>query len=255
MTQKSIKFFINEYSSKPPKKNYSTKKTKVYHNEDIWSINKLDLRDYGPENNGSYSYVLVIIDNFSKFGGRVSLKNKKAQTMKETFEKIITNSKPSLNETDRGKEFYNKIFQSFLDNNNIKIYSRNPFLGAVFAERFNRTIRDLLKRPVFERRDGNWVDVLLTKTKQCNKRTHSSTKLTPKQACLKKNERYVYKKLLDKKIIQPKFQIDDLVRTADFKKKTFSKGDTTSWPYQLYKISEINNDTKRVIDLIIFKKR
>ena len=41
---------------------------------------------------------------------------------------------------------------------------------------------------------------------------------------------------------KPKFQINDLVRTADLK-KTFSKGDATNWSYKLYKITEIINDT------------
>ena len=60
---------------------------------------------------------------------------------------------------------------------------------------------------------------------------------------MKKNEGYVYKNLLDKRNkIKPKFQINDLVRTADLK-KTFSKGDTTSWSHKLYKIPEIINDT------------
>ena len=157
----------------------------------------------------------------------------------------MTNSKrkPNLIETDRGKEFYNNIFQDFLNKNNIKLYSRNSSYGAVFAERFNRTIRDLLKKIVFEQGDAKWIDVLPTITKQYNNRIHSSTKLTPIQASLKKNEGYVYKNLLDKrKKVKPKFQINDLVRTADLK-KTFSKGDTTSWSYKLYKITEIINDT------------
>ena len=60
---------------------------------------------------------------------------------------------------------------------------------------------------------------------------------------MKKNEGYVFKNLLDKRNkIKPKFQINDLVRTADLK-KTFSKGDTTNWSYKLYKITEIINDT------------
>ena len=60
---------------------------------------------------------------------------------------------------------------------------------------------------------------------------------------MKKNEGFVYKNLLDKrKKITPKFQINDLVRTADLK-KTFSKSDTTNWSYNLYKITEIVNDT------------
>ena len=245
MTQKNIKIFINEIYSKPPKKNYITNKTDVYHIDDIWSLDILDLKDYGQENNRGYRYVLVVIDNFSKFGWTIPLKNKNAQTIKDSFENILINSKrkPNLIEADRGKEFYNNIFQDFLNKNDIKLYSRNTSLGAVFAERFNRTIRDLLKKIVFENGDAKWIDILPKITKQYNNKVHSSTKLTPIQASLKKNEGCVYKNLLDKrKKVKPKFQINNLVRTADLK-KTFSKGDTTNWSYKLYKITEIINDT------------
>ena len=176
------------------------------------------MKDYGTENNRGYRYVLVTIDNFSKYGWTIPLKNKNAQTIKDSFENILISSrrKPNLIESDRGKEFYNNIFQDFLNKNNIKLYSRNSSYGAVIAERFNRTIRDLLKRPVFEKGDGNWIDVLPTITKQYNTRIHSLTKLTPIQASLKKNEGFVYKNLLDKrKTVTPKFQLNDLVRTAD----------------------------------------
>ena len=201
MSQKNIKIFINEIYSKPPKRNYITNKTNVYHIDEIWSFDILDFKDYGPENNRGYRYVLVIIDNFSKYGWTIPLKNENAQTIKDSFENILINSKrkPNLIETDRGKEFYNSIFQGFLNKNNIKLYSRNSSYGAVFAERFNRTIRDLLKKIVFEQGDANWIDVLSKITKQYNNRVHSSTKLTPIQASLKKNEGYVYKNLLDKR--------------------------------------------------------
>ena len=168
-----------------------------------------------------------------------------AKTIKDSFKNKIINSKrkPNLLEGDRDRGIYNSIFQDFLYKNNIKIYSRSTSLGAVFAERFNRTIRELLKRPVFEKGDGNWIDISQTITKQYNNRIHSSTKLTPIQASLKKNEGFVYNNLLDKrKKIKPKFQINDHVRVADLK-KTFSNGDTTNWSYKLYKITEIVNDT------------
>ena len=245
MTRINIKIFINEIYSKPPKKYFLTNKTDVYHIDDIWSLDILDLKDYGPKNNRGYRYILVIIDNFSKFGWITPLKNKNAQTIKDSFENILINSKrkPNLIESDRGKKFYSNIFQDFLNENNIKLYSRNSSYGTVFAERFNRTIRDLLKKIVFEQGDAKWVDILPTITKQYNKKVHSSTKLTPIQASLKKNEGYVYKNLLDKrKKIKPKFQLNDLVRTADLR-KTFSNGDTTNWSYTLYKVTEIINDT------------
>ena len=245
MSQKNIKIFINEIYSKPPKKNYDTNKTDVYYIDDIWSLDILDLKEYGPENNRGYRYVLVIIDNFSKYGWTIPLKNKNAQTVKGSFENILISSKrkPNLIETDRGKEFYNNIFQDFLNKNDIKLYSGNSSYGAVFAERFNRTIRDLLKKIVFEQGDAKWIDILQSITKQYNDRVHSSTKLTPKDASLKKNEGFVYKNLLDKrKKVKPKYEINNLVRTADLK-RTFSKGDTTNWSYKLYKITEIITDT------------
>ena len=117
MTQKTIKIVINEIYSKPPKKNYSTNKTDVHHIDDIWSLDILDLKDYGPEKNRNYRFVLVNIDNFSKFGWTVPLKNKNAQTIKDSFENFIISSKrkPNFLEGDRDRGIYNNIFKDFLN--------------------------------------------------------------------------------------------------------------------------------------------
>ena len=47
MTQISIKIFVIEIYSKPSKKNYMKNKTDVYHIYDLWSLDILDLKDYG----------------------------------------------------------------------------------------------------------------------------------------------------------------------------------------------------------------
>ena len=183
----------------------------------------------------------------SKFGWTILLKNKNAQSIKDSFENILISSKrkPNLIETDRSREFQISITQNFSNDNNIKHYSRKTSLGADFAERFNRTFRHLLKRPVFKRGDANWIYVLPTTGKQYNVWVHTSTKLTPIQSSLRKNEGLVYSNLLDKrKTPNLKFQVDDLIRTADLK-KTFSKRDTTNWSYKLFKTTEILNDAIR----------
>ena len=85
--------------------------------------------------------------------------------------------------------------------------------------------------------------MLPTVTKQYNNRIHSSTKLTPIQASLIKNEGYVYINLLDnRKKNKSKVSTNNLVGRADLK-KTFSKGDTTNWSYKQYKITELINGT------------
>ena len=66
------------------------------------------------------------------------------------------------------------------------MYSKNSSYGAVFAERFNRTVRDLLKRPVFEKGESNWIDVTPTITKQFNNRVHTSTKVFLQKMLLSK---------------------------------------------------------------------
>ena len=257
MTQKSKKTFINEIYSKPPKRNYATNKTDVFHIDNTWSLDILDLKDYGPGNNRGYRYVLVIKNSFSKIGFTIPLRNKNAQTIKDSFKKIviISKRKPNLFESDRGKEFYNDNFQGFLYNNNIKLCSWNSSYGAFFVVRCNRTIRNLLKRPDFEENDGIRSDLLPVVTKQYNNRIHTSTKLTPIQACLKRDEIYVYKSLLDKRNkVKPKFQANDLVRTTELK-KTCSKGFTTKWSFKLYKITETINDTIPSYKIDNLKKR
>ena len=151
--------------------------------------------------------------------------------------------KPNVIEIDRGKEFYNSIFQNFLNKNSIKHHTGISSLGAVFAERFNRTYRYILKRQISENGESNCIDVLSVITKQYNNRLHSSTKLPPIQASLKKNEGYVYQRLLDKrKKIKPKHKIGDLVRRTNLK-RIYSQGDMTNWSYNLYEITENIDDT------------
>ena len=219
--RKQLKLLQTKFIENHLKEFYAAKKRDVYHSDDISSLGILELKDYGPENNTGYEHVLVVINNFSVFGWTVFLKNKSAQRIKDSLENILmsSKSKPSLIESDRGKDFYNNFFQNFLNNNNIKHFFEKYIHRSCFAENFKRTIRNLLKKLVFERGDGNWIKFLSTVTKHYNNRIHLSTKLTPIQASFKKNEGFVYQNLLDQRNkTKPKFQVNDSVRVADLKK-------------------------------------
>ena len=186
-----------------------------------------------------------MIDNYSKFLLAIPLKSKKSQTITNEFMNILSTSKRRLLklESDCGAEWYNSIFQNFLKAKNLHHYSRFTDKGPSIAERVIRTIRNVLKKPVFLAGNVDWLSELPAVTKQYNNTIHSSTKMTPNQPSKKAKERKVYSNLQDRRVRQnPKFNLGQLVRNADIK-RVFSKGDSTNYSYKLYTITEIIHDT------------
>ena len=134
-------------------------------------------------------------------------------------------------------------FNEFLKLNIIKKYSRNKSLGAVFAERFTRTIRNLSKKPVFLKGNAKWLSELPSVFEQYNITIHHSLKITPIDASIKSIEKEVYSNLQDKREKQkPSYNLGHFVRTAD-NKRVFSKSDSTNWSYKLYTITELIHNT------------
>ena len=245
MKKDLTKIFIDEIYSTTARKNFPTNKIVYNHTDEIWSIDLADMIDYKISNNKNYRYIFIIIDNFSKFLWTIPLKNKYSQTFTNEFSSILTTSKrkPLKLESDRGSEFYNSIFQNFLKSKNIQHYSRYTDKGPSMAERVIRTIRNLLKKPVFEKGNADWISELPSVTKQYNNTIHRSIKMTPNQASKKSNEKLVNSNLKDRRVKQqPKFKLGQLVRTADIK-KVISKGDSTNYSYHLYPITEVIHDT------------
>ena len=159
------------------------------------------------------------------------LKIRKNQTITQELSNILTTSKRSLVkiESERGKEWYITIFQNFLKSENIHQYSRFTDKGPSKAERVIRTIRNLLKKPVFEKGKADWLSELTSVIKQYNNIIHNSTKKKPIVSSKKSNEKEVSSNLQDRRVRQqPKFKQGQLVRTADIK-RVFSKGDSKSF--------------------------
>ena len=117
-----IEIFIDEIYSKPPMRNYPTNKIIYNHIDENWSIDLADMIDYKTSNKKGFRYIFVIIDNFSKYLFAIPLKNNYSQTITNEFSKNLATSKrkPLKIESDRGKEWYNSIFQNFLKNKNIQ---------------------------------------------------------------------------------------------------------------------------------------
>ena len=75
--------------------------------------------------NKNVKYLLCVIDVFTKYAWVKPLKDKKGETVLNDFIEVIneSNRKPNKLWVNQGREFYNKLVQELLDNNNIFMYS------------------------------------------------------------------------------------------------------------------------------------
>ena len=69
-----------------------------------------------PNFNDNFRYILMVIDNLSKFGWAIPIKDKSASTVKKAFLSILRQSKrkPLILSTDAGKEFTNSSLKKYL---------------------------------------------------------------------------------------------------------------------------------------------
>ena len=99
----------------------------------------------------NYMFIFTKNDNYTKYAWAIPLKAKSGKCTTTALLSLIEKAKrkPHKIWSDRGKDFYNKTFLRYLKEQNIQIYSTNSDLQAVFVERFNRTLLDLLKEPMY----------------------------------------------------------------------------------------------------------
>ena len=86
---------------------------------------------------------------------------------------------------------------------------------------------------------GNWLNHLDAALQKYNNRVHGTTKMTPFEMSFNKlipNNNNNTAKLASHKL--PKFQVGDFVRVPD-KRSVYSKGYTTNWNRELFKIHSI----------------
>ena len=112
------------------------------------------------------------------------LKINQEKSTTTAFTKLIETSKrkPQKVWSDRGKEFYITTFLHYLKEQNIQIYSTNSDVKAVFVERFNRTLLDLIKEPMYIEGKANWLNHIKSALDKYNNRVHGTTKMTPLEA-------------------------------------------------------------------------
>ena len=94
--------------------------------------------------NKGISFLLSVTDIFGKYAWIIPLKDKKGITITNAFQKNLkeSNHKPNKIWVHKGSEFYNRSMKSWLEKNDIEMYSIHHEGKSVIAERFIRTLKN-----------------------------------------------------------------------------------------------------------------
>ena len=159
--------------------------------------------------------LLCVIDIFSKYEWVVPLKDiKKAITITKT------KRKPNKIRVDKRSEFYNKSMKSWLQDNNIEMYSTHNEGKSVVGERFIRTLKNKIYKYMTSISKNVYIDKLDEIVNKYNHTYHRTIKMKPFDV---KDNTYINfgEEVNDK---DPKFQVGDHIRISKY--KTFLLKDT-----------------------------
>ena len=111
--------------------------------DNIWGKDLADIKLISKFNKG-LRFFLFVINIYSKYTWVIPLKDKTEVTTTNTFQEILdeSNRNPKKIWVDKGSEFYNRSMKSFLQNNDIEIYSSHNERKSVIAERFTRNLKN-----------------------------------------------------------------------------------------------------------------
>jgi len=80
---------------------------------DLWQADLIDMLSHSKKNHG-FSYILIVIDTYSKYVWVEKLKNKSSEDCTKAMSNILKKANPKLLQTDNGTEFYSIQFQDLM---------------------------------------------------------------------------------------------------------------------------------------------
>lgn len=214
-----------------------------------------DMRILSRYNNG-HNYILVCIDVFSRFAKALPLKrkdgNSMAVAMKTLLEEDDVFKGVSRIFVDRGKEFYNRALQSYLETRHIKTYSvYSQETKSSIAERFIRTLKGRLYRYMTAHNTLHYVSALEAVVKSYNHTPHRQLEKTPAEVhALRKPEQIMrqFKTLHYKsnekhrRSTSRELNIGDYVRLAGAERASkFSRGFHIQNTEEIFKIAAVDH--------------
>ena len=223
---------------KPVRRKFARNRVLVGGIDEQWQADLVDLASLKKENDG-ITFLLTCIDILSKKAWVRPLKDKRGSNVTREFGKILAEGRvPWKLQTDAGKEFLNREFQSLLEKHDIHFFTTNNETKASVVERFNRTLKTKMYRYFTRRQMRRYMDVLEDLVSGYNHTVHGSTGMRPVDVN-KKNQAKVWRTLYGRP--RPpvgisrryKYRVGQRVRLSKVKKK-FEKGYLPNWTEEIF---------------------
>ena len=145
------------------------------------NISGVDLADMKLLNkfNERFTFLLCVIDVFSKYAWVIPLKDKERISIANAFQKILkeSNGKPNDIWVDKGSEFYNNSFKKLLQDVDIEMYSTNNEVKSVIAGRFIKTLKNKIYKYMTLISKNVYIDKLDDIAKKYKNTYHTSIKI------------------------------------------------------------------------------
>ena len=188
--------------------------------------------------NSGYKYLQTRLDIFNKYTWVVPLKTTQSQELVKAFQSILAfGRKPPKLQTDQGTEFLNCVFQKFLRENNIELFTVKSGVKALVVERFNRTFKNKMYKYFTAKNTLTYIDVLPQLVKSYNNTYHRSIKMKPTRVT-KANKAKVWDTFSGsdvQKRVQFKFQVGDHIRISKVK-QIFEKSYLPNFTEEMFAI-------------------
>ena len=228
---------------KPIRQKFQRRKIVVSGTDKQWQADLVDVRNIKKQNDG-FTFLLTVIDVFSKYAWVVPLKDKTGLSVVRAFKQIFAEDhrKPVKLQTDKGTEFSNRTFQTYLREQGVEFFvTQNEDIKAAVVERFNRTLKQRLYRYFTRKNTSRFIEVLPSLVRSYNRSYHRSIKRAPVSVTADKQEE-VWQTLYGDHAVggarHRTLQPGDRVRISKAK-KTFRKAYLGNWSEELFTVSRV----------------
>ena len=204
-TIKPSSSILSDELHKPIIRKFNKRKIYSQFKDNIWGVDLADMQSLSRKNKGIKD-LLCAIDLFSKYAFVIPLKDKKGISIVNAFNKIIkqSNRKPNKIWVDQGGEFYNNVFEKWLSDNDIIMYSKYNEGKSVVAERFIRTLKNKLYKHMTATGKKIYYDVLDDVVNKYNNIKHITSTIKMKPIDVGDNNKRVYIDEHNEKIVDLK---------------------------------------------------